>query len=273
MMTAQELVRRVTDIAKNYKTLYVSGCFGAPLTGKNVDRYCNNNSYNRDRKRTAMIRAAANQDPPVYGFDCVCLIKGVLWGWDGNPSKTYGGSQYTSNGVPDIGEDEMIRRCNGVTTDFSGIVPGAVVWMSGHIGVYIGDGLAVECSPKWANGVQITAVGNLGTKAGYNTRTWTKWGRLPYVEYKAKEDNMTEEQVKKIAQAVLAQVMELDGYPMFVRHMEQYRAELAAQPAPDWAVKEWDRAQKLGVTDGSRPQDFISRAEAAVMVVRSLNLK
>jgi len=67
--------------------------------------------------------------------------------------------------------------------------------------------------------------------------------------------------------------MELDGYPMFVRHMEQYRAELAAQPAPDWAVKEWDRAQKLGVTDGSRPQDFISRAEAAVMVVRSLNLK
>ena len=31
--------------------------------------------------------------------------------------------------------------------------------------------------------MQITAVGNIGTKAGYNTRKWTKHGRLPYVQY------------------------------------------------------------------------------------------
>lgn len=36
MMTAKELVRRCVDIAENYKTLYVMGCFGAPLTGKNA---------------------------------------------------------------------------------------------------------------------------------------------------------------------------------------------------------------------------------------------
>ena len=56
------------------------GCFGAPLTGGNVSRYCTNHSYNKQAARTKMIRAAANQNPPVYGFDCVCLIKGVLWG-------------------------------------------------------------------------------------------------------------------------------------------------------------------------------------------------
>lgn len=55
--------------------------------------------------------------------------------------------------------------------------------MSGHIGIYIGNGLAVECTPKWANKVQITAVGNIGSKAGYNTRTWTKHGRIPWVDY------------------------------------------------------------------------------------------
>lgn len=82
-MKAQTLVDKVVDIAKNYKTLYVMGCFGAPLTGANVTRYCNNHSYNKDSKRTAMIKAAANQSPPVYGFDCVNLIKGVLWGWCG----------------------------------------------------------------------------------------------------------------------------------------------------------------------------------------------
>lgn len=29
-MTAKELVEKAVDIAKNYKTLYVMGCFGAP---------------------------------------------------------------------------------------------------------------------------------------------------------------------------------------------------------------------------------------------------
>ena len=58
-----------------------------------------------------------------------------------------------------------------------------MVWTTGHIGVYIGNGLAVECSPRWANNVQITAVGNIGKKNGYNTRMWKKHGHLPYVTY------------------------------------------------------------------------------------------
>ena len=91
-MKAQTLVDKAVDIAKNYKTLYVMGCFGAPLTGGNVSRYCTNHSYNKAPDRTAMIKAAANQSPPVYGFDCVNLIKGILWGWNGNASKTYGGA-------------------------------------------------------------------------------------------------------------------------------------------------------------------------------------
>lgn len=183
-MTAQALVDKAVDIAENYKTLYVMGCFGAPLTGSNVSRYCSNHSYNKAADRTAMIKAAANQSPPVYGFDCVCLIKGILWGWDGDASKTYGGASYATNSVPDIGADTMITKCSGVsTTGWADMAIGEAVWMSGHIGIYIGDGLAVECSPKWENKVQITAVGNIGSKSGYNTRTWTKHGKLPYVDY------------------------------------------------------------------------------------------
>ena len=91
-MTNKELVAKCIDIAKNYKTLYVMGCFGAPLTGGNVTRYCQNHEYNRAADRTRMIKAAANQSPPVFGFDCVCLIKGILWGWNGDASRTYGGA-------------------------------------------------------------------------------------------------------------------------------------------------------------------------------------
>ena len=183
VMKASEFVAKLKDVAQNYKTLYVMGCFGAPLTGGNVSRYCNNHAYNKQAARTKMIKAAANQNPPVFGFDCVCLIKGILWGWNGDASKTYGGASYAVNGVPDIGADTMITKCKGVSTNFSNVEVGEALWCSGHIGVYIGGGLAVECSPAFDNDVQITAVKNMGTKSGYNARTWTKHGKLPYIEY------------------------------------------------------------------------------------------
>ena len=179
-MTGQELANKCIDVAKNYKTLYVMGCFGAPMTAANKTRYCNNHSYNKAADRTAMIQAASAD---TFGFDCVCLIKGLLWGWNGDASKTYGGAKYTTNGVPDIGADQMIKVCKDVSTDFSKIEVGEAVWCSGHIGIYVGDGLAVECTPRWENNVQITACNQ--SKAGYNRRNWVKHGKLPYVSYPA----------------------------------------------------------------------------------------
>ena len=183
MMTNKEFVAKLKDVATNYKTLYVMGCFGAPMNATNKKRYCNNHSYNKQPARTAMIQAATDD---TFGFDCVCLIKGILWGWSGNKSKTYGGAGYAINGVPDIGADQMITKCSEVSTDFSKIEVGEAVWMSGHIGVYIGDGLAVECTPAWANKVQITSCNC--SKTGYNRRNWTKHGKLPYIEYETMSD-------------------------------------------------------------------------------------
>ncbi len=247
MMTARELVRRAVSAATDHKTLYVSGGFGAPLVGRNVERYCGNNAYNRAQARQQLIRAAGDQDPPVYAWDCVGLIKGLLWGWTGDPSKTYGGAVYASNGVPDIGEDEMLRRCAGASADFRGIVPGAAVWMPGHIGLYVGDGLAVESSPKWADGVQITAVGNIGKVSGYNIRIWKKWGLLPYVDYKEAE---------------------IVTYEQWKEHMDRYRKELGELSGPAWGADEMARGVELGITDGSRPEALATRQEVVSMIVR-----
>ena len=180
MMTNKELAAKLIDVAKNYKTLYVMGCFGAPMTASNKKRYTQNNEYNRRPERTAMINAASAD---TFGFDCVCLIKGVLWGWKGDKNAVYGGATYASNGVPDIGADSMIKVCKNVTTDFSHIEVGEAVWTEGHIGVYVGNGLAVECTPRWDNKVQITACNR--SVSGYNRRNWTKHGKLPYVKYEA----------------------------------------------------------------------------------------
>ena len=187
--TAKELAAACKDVALNHKTLYVMGCFGAPMNEKNKKRYTTNHSYNKKSSRTKKINAASAD---TFGFDCVCLIKGLLWGWDGDTTKVYGGSVYKSNDVPDIGANSIIKKCSGISTDFSKIQIGELLWKEGHVGIYIGDGFGVECTPAWEDKVQITAVKNIGTKAGYEAREWTKHGKLPYVSYDAAE---TEEKV------------------------------------------------------------------------------
>ena len=178
VMTAKELAERCKQLASQYRTLYIMGCFGAPMTAKNRKRYADNHSYNRQKERAAKIQAA---DENTFGFDCVCMIKGILWGWSGDASKVYGGAKYKSNGVPDSGADSLFRKCADQSEDFSCLEIGEVLWMPGHVGIYIGNGLAVEATPKWADGVQITACNC--QKAGYPTRTWSKHGKLPYISY------------------------------------------------------------------------------------------
>ena len=187
--TGAQLAARCKDLALNYKTLYVMGCFGAPMNAANKKRYCSNYDYNKAADRTAMIQAASAD---TFGFDCVCMIKGLLWGWNGDKAKTYGGATYKANDVPDIGADSMIKVCSDLSTDFSKIEVGEAVWVEGHIGVYIGDGLAVECTPKWDNKVQITACNC--DRSGYHRRNWTKHGKLPYVSYTGEKDTPAVEQ-------------------------------------------------------------------------------
>lgn len=185
--TAKELAAACLNVARNHKTLYVLGAFGWPMTAEKKQRAKNAQSYNRKPERAAKIDTASAD---TFGFDCVCFIKALLWGWNGDASAGYGGAMYSSNGVLDIGEGEMISACTEVSTDFSKIAVGEAVWLPGHIGIYVGDGLAVECTPIWKDGVQITAVHNIGTKAGYKGRFWTKHGKLPYVTY---EEELPEE--------------------------------------------------------------------------------
>lgn len=182
IMTNKEFVEKAIDIANNYKTLYVMGCFGAPMTASNKKRYCNNNDYNKDAKRQKMINSSSLD---TFGFDCVCLIKGILWGWNGNLNHVYGGATFVKN-IPDLSIATMTSKSYsaGNSSNFSSLIVGELLYIgTGHIGIYIGDGLAVECTPAWKNKVQITAVGNIGPKEGYSTRMWKKHCKANFIEY------------------------------------------------------------------------------------------
>ena len=181
---AKEFVAKVKDIAQNYNTVYCWGSFGFPITEYNIKRLADDkNGYPKIYTAAVQAKLRSLIGKNYFGFDCVGLIKGVLWGFTGDASKPNGGTGYCSKGVGDIDCNAMFNLCSGKSTDFSNIVPGEFLGMQGHIGVYIGDGLAVEATASWNNKVQITAVADIGAKSGYNSRRWTKHGKSPFIDY------------------------------------------------------------------------------------------
>ncbi len=188
LMTAAALCAKLKDIADNCKTAYMLGPWGWPATDKMIQRATTQGS-NAKINRQWLSQANAIKDKGFL-FDCVGLIKGILWGWSGDMGRTYGGAGYACNGVPDYDAKKMIDACRDVSTDFSAIVDGEAVWMDGHIGVYVGGGVVVEATPKWRGGVQWSTCANVSPALVPGTagsRTWTKHGKLPWVEYAEQE--------------------------------------------------------------------------------------
>ena len=100
--------------------------------------------------------------------DCSGLIKGILWGYPEN-------GHVGNHGVPDINANTMIKYyCTNVSSDFSKIEKGELVWLDGHIGIYVGNHQVCECSPRLENGIQITTL---------SQRKWKKHGKFKYIDY------------------------------------------------------------------------------------------
>ena len=101
--------------------------------------------------------------------DCVGLIKGYGWLDPTNQSINYG-----TNGMPDYNADTMYSVSSEKgTMDTMPDIPGIALWKSGHIGVYIGGGMAIEA---------------MGTKYGVvktevEGRGWEGWCKIEYIDY------------------------------------------------------------------------------------------
>lgn len=157
------------------------GGIGGPITAAYIDGRAKQYPYIYSASYVTWLRSLIGKG--YFGFDCVNVVKAVLWGWTGDARKHYGGAEYLSNDVPDIGADALYNACKKRSTDFSNVKVGEALWLPGHFGLYVGNGLAVEATPSWRNGVQVTAVANIGPKTGYNARTWRGHGQIPYVDY------------------------------------------------------------------------------------------
>ena len=58
-----------------------------------------------------------------WRMDCVCSIKGLLWGFKADKSKTHGGAVYGSNGVADFTDNGGIDYCTEASQNFKNLTP------------------------------------------------------------------------------------------------------------------------------------------------------
>ena len=174
-MTAQEFIDKL-NLAVNSKTVYATGGWGACAgIGDNRQKYAKRTPFNAED-----ILYSAND---TFFFDCVCLVKGILWGWNADTKDKYGGAKYASNGVGDYSINTITNMCTTYSTDFSNITPGEWLHLGNeHCGIYVGDGKAIESTPIWDDGVQITGVQNIGNYE-YCSRRWQGHGRLLWIDY------------------------------------------------------------------------------------------
>ena len=101
--------------------------------------------------------------------DCVGLVKG--YGWFDPETQSIG---YAVNGMPDYATEDMINWCSERgSLDTMPEIPGLLLWMDGHVGIYIGDSYAIE-----AMGTRYGVV-----KTQVEGRGWQLWGKIPCIKY------------------------------------------------------------------------------------------
>ena len=170
-MNNKEFIQKL-KLADGKNTVYMWGTFGALVTDSLINGKAKQYPGWYSARKVAELKKLVGKN--YFAFDCIGLIKGVLWGWNGSTGSPYGGAKYKTNGMPDTSANGYIKLCKSVSTDFSNIEPGEAVWMPGHIGVYIGNGDVIEATPSWQNGVQVVKL---------SARKWEKHGKMPQLTY------------------------------------------------------------------------------------------
>lgn len=167
MKTNKGLVEFVKGLL-NMNTIYVLGAFGQEFTQSFLDQKCAQLEWNEQQR--SFLSQYVNKSQKAY--DCSGMIKAYLW--DNKPSN------YVA--AEDENNDHMLDRAS-VKGPISTMpeVPGILVFMPGHVGVYIGNGQVIECTPN-------IPLGGWGViQTSLKGRGWTHWAEYSRISYGDKE--------------------------------------------------------------------------------------
>ena len=125
--------------------------------------------YPKHYTESRMARYQSDIKNGRWAADCIGLAKGYMW-WDSEKKS----AKYASNGCPDSSANGMLETAKEKgAIDTLPEIPGLMLWMSGHAGIYIGDGWVIE-----ERGFNYGCV-----KTKLTARPWKKWYKLPGVTY------------------------------------------------------------------------------------------
>lgn len=162
-MDNRGLVKHVEECYK-MPTIYMWGGIMRTVTQYYINQLSSMypNQYTTSRKKTLQSVIAKS-----YGCDCVGLIKSYWWGGIGSPNYDV---------KTDIAAGGFYERAQ-VIGDINSIpeIPGLVVYMDGHVGVYVGNGKVIECT--WG------VYGDGVVKTNLKGRGWKYWLKAPYIDY------------------------------------------------------------------------------------------
>ena len=191
-MKNTEFVKKLNEILEK-RTVYAKGTFGQKvdydILNRKTKQYPEYYTYYKVKNLTSLI-------PKNYHmFDCVGLIKAVLWGFP----KT----KYLSYKVPDFGDWNIKSYMHDIKNMDKPLEIGEIVFMNGHVGVYAGNNFVIEATPAFDNGV---------CKTNLHTRAWLGHGKLIFIDYAAKSE--VKESEDKIKMKVLKK--NVKGYDVTV---------------------------------------------------------
>ena len=167
MLTNKDLADFCLNKATHVSSKYMWGDYGRTITNTTIDQKAKQYPTRYSAGRIAELKKCTNGY--WIGCDCAGLIKWFLW---------------TDKGAHDIRYNSKTDRNTGGlwncatsrgTIDTLPEVPGIILYKTGHVGVYIGDGNAVECTlGSYGDGIVQSKVSGRG---------WTHWLTIPDIQY------------------------------------------------------------------------------------------
>lgn len=162
--TSDGLVEYVKNVLHTPPTRYAWGGLMRVCTSNYLNQLAKMYPYKYTAQRKAYL---ANYYHSLYLCDCVGLIKSYYFGGVGSPKYN---AQYDFNTLGMYHVAEVKGPICTLPEE-----PGVILYMKGHVGVYIGSGKCIECTlGDYGDGVVQTRVYGRG---------WTHWLKLPMIDY------------------------------------------------------------------------------------------
>lgn len=170
---------------------YVNGTFGNILTETLLNQKCSQaggvgeyNSYWRDRYIKKFMGRRVS--------DCYGLVKAYVWWTNENSSP-----RYNNNGFMDRNQEGAFNTAKekGPLSTMPEL-PGIILWMKGHVGIYIGNGEFIECA-----GCPVgTRKGTVKSGVITSGSKFTHWFKDNWITYVKEEKTFTVAEAKTYLQ-------------------------------------------------------------------------